>query len=192
MTNDDWKWEGYPGKSDTGLSKEQGSFFGIEVIAGEKCIEFTNSDIRSQDCSGTLKNPLICVKNAAKLKINVVSPDHNFGTFTCPTDSYPEVPAGTLMQVGDTQPELMCPGKKVGYECNAGGINVRQVKILNRKLQDMYKNRVKNDIKDFEIPALLSSQRGSQDKVEVISKLFMSFFTLFFYIPLRNSIIGFL
>ena len=135
MTNDDWKWKGFPGQYDTSLSKQQESFFQIQVIAGEKCMEFTNSDnIRSRDCNGPLKHPVICVKNAALLLINAVTPDHSFGTFTCPTDSYPEVPAGTLMQVGDTQPELMCPGKKVGYECNAGGINVRQVKNLNRKI----------------------------------------------------------
>ena len=135
LTNDDWKWKGFPGKSDTALSKEQESLFGgIQVNAGQKCMEFTShyyaqkDIIQSRDCSGPLKNLLVCVKIADfKLKINAVPPDHNFGTFTCPTDSYPEVPEGTLMQVGADQPELMCPGKKVGYECNAGGINVRQV-----------------------------------------------------------------
>ena len=34
------------------------------------------------------------------------------------------------------QPELMCPGEKVKYECNSGGINVREVsyKTFSHKL----------------------------------------------------------
>ena len=70
----------------------------------------------------------------------------------------------------------------------------------------MYKNKVKNDRKIFEIPALLSCEWGtpewesskyyiynfefsrsrlphSQDKRAGISIFFLSFFTLFFYIP---------
>ena len=65
----------------------------------------------------------------------------------------------------------------------------------------MYKNRVENYRNYFEIPSLLSCERGnsaengvgkfktrsefprSQDKRAGISNFFLSFFTLFLYIP---------
>ena len=58
------------------------------------------------------------------------------------------------------------------------------------QVQDIYKNRVKNDRNIFDIPALLSSKwffrsgfPYSEDKRAGISKMFLLFFTLFFYIP---------
>ena len=34
-------------------------------------------------------------------------------------------PSEANMDVSETQPDVMCPGKKAKYECTAGGINVR-------------------------------------------------------------------
>lgn len=59
---------------------------------------------------------------------------------TCP-DTYPAVPSGIKMVVNssEAQPLIMCPGQRVRYWCDAGGINVREVgaeiKILNNVIK---------------------------------------------------------
>ena len=47
------------------------------------------------------------------------------------------------------QPELMCPGEKVKYESNSGGINVREVsnKTFNTKLVSSFSIKSNDRIK---------------------------------------------
>ena len=67
--------------------------------------------------------------------LSLVIADFTADNLTC-SDSYPEVPSSIQMSLYADQPELMCPGEKVKYECNSGGINVREVsnKTFSNKL----------------------------------------------------------
>ena len=49
------------------------------------------------------------------------------GSFTC---GMPGDPPTDEMKVAEDQPELMCIGAEAIYECNVGGINVREVRVF--------------------------------------------------------------
>ena len=55
-------------------------------------------------------------------------PNVRSDTFLCGEPVVPPQEANMLLHAD--QPILMCPGKKAKYECNAGGINVRYVRIF--------------------------------------------------------------
>ena len=72
-------------------------------------------------------------------------PNYVSGTITCPMP--PDEPPGeSKMVISPDQPDVMCPGEKAVYDCNAGGINVRFVSIYNCDhffltiLSSIYKN----------------------------------------------------
>ena len=89
--------------------------------------------IKSKSCENHQED-FICLKSAQFFQQNQVIPDFIADNLTCP-DSYPEVPGNIQMVLFPEQPELMCPGEKVKYECNSGGINVRQVSIITSSLE---------------------------------------------------------
>ena len=55
-------------------------------------------------------------------------PNYISGTITCPMPP-DEPPEESKMIISPDQPDVMCPGEKAVYDCNAGGINVRFVSI---------------------------------------------------------------
>ena len=64
------------------------------------------------------------------LSIHFLAAEPNYisGTFTCPMPS-DAPPTDSLMILDTEQPEPMCKGAKAKYICDAGGVNVREVRI---------------------------------------------------------------
>ena len=128
LKNEGWKWEGMSGLSDEPLSGDLQNIVTMEEMRSNCTVLHHHGKIKSKSCDSHQED-FICLKSAKFFQQNQVIPDFTADNLTCP-DSYPEVPGNIQMVLFPDQPELMCPGEKVKYECNSGGINVRQVSSI--------------------------------------------------------------
>ena len=76
----------------------------------------------------------------------MVEADYESEGLTCPLP-IPTVPSGVSMINSPDQPEIMCPGSKAQYICNAGGIDVRE----DENDKSTYEIQCKSDL-TYDIP----------------------------------------
>lgn len=130
MQADGWIWKGGGSVPSIEIDpSHQAAVTELKINSKEKCVKL-KKDHKLDDKKCDEDHLVICAvnKGAAGFGSSIAVPQYTSGTITCPLPP-PDAPTSALMALSADQPELMCPGERALYECDAGGINVRQVSI---------------------------------------------------------------
>ena len=104
----------------------------FEVDEPSNCVALKTSDLKLKDKDCQSKKAFsVCTIFFGGIGIgaSIAVPNVRSDTFLCGDPVVPPPEAKMVLQAESEQPILMCPGEKAKYECDAGGINVRQVTL---------------------------------------------------------------
>ena len=133
INDDGWFWLGGGSTPPMDIAISHGAAVNkFEVDEPSNCVVLKTKDLELRDKKCQSKKALsVCTiffGGGVGIGASIAVPNVRSDTFLCPEPITPPPEAKMKLQSDSEQPILMCPGQKAKYECDAGGINVRQDK----------------------------------------------------------------
>ena len=130
LNDDGWYWLGGGSTPPMDISISHGAAVNdLDINDPTNCVMLKTKDLKLKDEKCESKKAFsVCTIffGGVGIGASIAVPTARSDTFLCPEPVIPPVEAKMKLQT--EQPILMCPGEKAKYECDAGGINVRQDK----------------------------------------------------------------